>query len=128
VRPDRTITVTADVADVIRAAARVTGLTDSQIVVRAVRMLRDDAPDTDPRQPVDVHCTYGGQTITGTFIPATRRLTVTSGPSAGETFKSPSAAARAAIIGVNPARTSTQANGWRFWHVTATGDRLDRYR
>ena len=127
-RPDRSITVTADAADVIRAAARVSGFTESQIVVRAIRMLGLDQPLEDPHTPVEVYCTYGGQTVTGTFIPATRLLTVTSGANAGQMFRTPSAAARAVIVGINPARTSTQANGWRFWHVTGTTDRLERFR
>lgn len=77
---------------------------------------------------MEVHGTYRNQRVTGVFDPGARRLTVTSGPVAGRSFKSPSAAVRAVIAAANPARVAAQSNGWRFWHVTATGERLDHYR
>jgi hypothetical protein len=71
---------------------------------------------------------YDGRRVEGEYLPATRRLTVTSDPLAGTTFKTPSGAARSVIAALNPARNAAQANGWRFWHITETGERLEVLR
>jgi len=117
----------------VRFAARVFGVTEGEVVARAVREYAratppPDRPGADPLQPVAVYGEYEKRRVEGEYLPATRRLTITSDPLAGREFKSPSGAARAAIAAINPARTSTQANGWRFWHLVATGERLEVLR
>ena len=116
----------------VRFAARVAGVSESEIVARAVRALTEEADEAaaprDPWDAVEVFAEYADQRVEGTYVPATRRLTVTSGALAGQTFRSPSAAAGAVIAALNPARATTQASGWRFWKVTATHHRLESLR
>lgn len=86
-----------------------------------------DLPD-DPWTPLTVHATYLKKRTDGQFVRATTRLTVTTGPLAGTTYGSPSAAAAAVIRAINPARTSGHNDGWRFWRVSGSGEPLDVVR
>ena len=111
----------------VRYAARLLRIPESEFIARAVHALGEGTPggaDRDPWEPVDVFAEYEGRRVTGNYIAATNRMTVTSEPLAGTTYRSPSAAARAVVAALNPARVATQTNGWRFWKVTATGQRL----
>jgi hypothetical protein len=117
----------------VRFAARMFKVSEAEVIARAVRELsRPDQPDAprrqDPWEPVPVYGDYGGRRVDGLYLPATRRLTVTSEPLAGRHFKSPSGAARAVVAALNPDRESTQTNGWRFWHLNSTGERLEALR
>ncbi|MEU0104244.1 hypothetical protein ABZ313_02605 [Streptomyces sp. NPDC006251] len=76
---------------------------------------------------VRVHAVYRGERIQGLFHTATRSLTVTRGPLAGQSFLSPSAAAMAVIQDLNPDR-SPNTNGWLFWRVTSSGAELKSLR
>lgn len=115
----------------VRYGARLLNVTEAEFVARAVRALGDAGerpPDRDPWEPVDVFAEYEDRRVDGQYVPATKRLTVTSEPLAGTTFRSPSAAARGVVGALNPARVATQTNGWRFWRVAATGQRLSVLR
>jgi hypothetical protein len=114
----------------VRFAAQAFEVSESEVVARAVRRLSSDPEPSasDPWEPVDLYAEYEGHRVEATYLPATRRLTVTSPPVAGETFTTPSAAARAVVLGLNPDRSAAQTNGWRFWRVAATHQRLDVLR
>jgi hypothetical protein len=117
----------------VRFAARLFGVSEAEVVARAMRQFSEQGADAvrparDPWTPVDVYGEYDGTRVEGQYLPATRRLTVTSAPIAGSSFKSPSGAARAVVAALNPARTATQTNGWRFWHLAETHERLEVLR
>lgn len=116
----------------VRFAARMFNVTESEIVARAVQAYSREHPPVerparDPWEPVAVYATYDGNRVEGLYLPATRRLTVTSGPVAGSRYKSPSGAARAVVAAYRPAREST-TNGWRFWRLVDTDERLEVLR
>lgn len=117
----------------VRFAARMFGVSEAEVISRAVRELAREStesarPARDPWTPVDVYGDYDGKHVEGQYLPATRRLTVTSEPIPGAKFKSPSGAARAVIAALNPARSASQTNGWRFWHLADTDERLEVLR
>lgn len=118
---------------VVRFAARVFDVSEAEVVARAVEAYaRDhsgpDRPPRDPWEPVSVYGIYEGRRFDGAYLPATRRLTVTSEPFSGARFKSPSGAARAVVATVNPEREGTPTNGWIFWRLVETDERLDVLR
>lgn len=113
----------------VRFAARMAGVSEATIVARAVAVFVDEGrADRDPWEPVQIFGEYADAQVDGLYVPATRRVTITSEPLAGERFRSPSGAARAVVLAINPGRRATQTNGWRFWRIAATGDRLDVLR
>jgi hypothetical protein len=128
----RQIEVDEQTYEVIRLAALVAGISEADVVARAVRALpsgRGDVPAVppDPWVDVDIYAVYQGRRVEARFLPATRRVTLTSGPLAGRTFPTPSTAAAAVVAEVNPDRGSP-TNGWRFWRVVATNAHLDSIR
>jgi hypothetical protein len=119
--------------ELVRFAARMFSLSESEIVARAVLSFGEQSPTfarprRDPWQPVELYGEYEGHRVGGLYLPATKRVTVTTPPLAGEKFKSPSGAARAVVAALNPERASTQTNGWRFWHLVETDERLEVMR
>lgn len=126
-----TIDLDEETHALVRFAARVFAVSESEVVARAVRALteqNDDRPAFDPWTPVDVYGEYEGHRVEGRYVPATRRLIVTSPPVAGVTFKSPSGAATAVVAALNPGRSAAHTNGWRFWHLVSTNERLEVLR
>lgn len=115
--------------DAIRIAANAAGVPMGVIVARALAAFaRETPPGTaDPWTEVRIYAEYLGQRVEGRFLPATRRVVLTSGPLAGRDFPSPSAAAAAVIRETNPARDA-RTNGWRFFHVASSGQHLDVLR
>jgi hypothetical protein len=133
VRYGDAIPVDAATAMAVRFAARLYGLTPSQVVTRAVHALGDATPEKLPEAealwaPVPVYGDYDGTRVEGEYLPATRRLAVRSEPLPGESFKSPSGAARAVVSALNPARAAPTTNGWLWWRVVATNEPLRVYR
>lgn len=105
--------------DAIDLAARVTGMTHSQVVARLVKQARTAPAPAHPggapgERMVDIHVDYQGHRTSARFDLVTHRVDVVDGPLAGQTFTTPSSAARAVIThfkpGVSPVR-----NGWLFW-------------
>ncbi|MGW4321110.1 hypothetical protein ACWEMW_18240 [Streptomyces sp. NPDC004684] len=109
-------------------AARVMGCTPSDVVRRLVESWSTAEEVDRETDGVRVHAVYRGARIEGLFDTATRTLTITGGPGAGQTFPSPSAAAMAVIQAVNPDRSTPNANGWSFWRVTRSGQELKSLR
>ncbi|RJQ83749.1 hypothetical protein [Amycolatopsis panacis] len=76
---------------------------------------------------LEVHATYDGNLVKGSFDVRTRHLTITEGPLAGQSFKSPSGAAMALVRHLNP-EVHNNRNGWTFWTITGTGHPLQTVR
>src|SRR4051812_5234912 len=108
--------------DAIDLAARITGLSHSQVVARLVQQSRAApapavlAPGADERA-IDVQADYEGHRTTARFHQLTNRVDIVGGPLAGQSFKSPSSAARAVVAHYKPG-VSPQRNGWTFWMLS----------
>src|SRR5687767_3429214 len=103
---------------------------ESEVVAHFARLFVTDEKRVppavkEPWTPIEVYGEYNGERVEGKYLPATKRLTVTTGTLAGQSFKSPSGAARAVVAVLNPERTATQTNGWRFWHDAETLQRIE---
>lgn len=128
-----TVEVDRRTYELVLFAARMFGVSPSEVVARAVRAFIDAGeattrPVTDPWTPIAVHGEYEGQRVEGQYVTATRRLIVTTPPLEGESFKSPSGAATAVVAALNPQRARAHTNGWRFWKITDTDERLEVLR
>lgn len=125
------IPVNRDTARMVQFAARMAGVSESAIVERAVQAFTGPdkpKPPPDPWEPVPIYGEYDGHRVEGDFLRATKRLTVRSGALSDQVFTSPSGAARAVVAALNPSRNDTPINGWRFWRLAATHDRLNVLR
>jgi hypothetical protein len=126
------IDVPDSVAAKIALLAKAWRVSQGGAVRRLVEEFESDLHD-EPVDPgvvgkqIPVHADYQGAHVEGTYNRTDRSLTITSGPALGHRFPSPSAAAIAVVSalkpGINPNR-----NGWMFWIVTATGNRLQSVR
>lgn len=124
-----TVRLDSETHAMVRFAAEVSGLSESDVLARAVRRYAEHrGADADPWTPVDVYAEYEGERVEGQYLPATRRLTVTTGPLAGAAFSSPSAAARAVAAAIKPSRADSPMNGWKLWRLTGSDERLDVLR
>ncbi|MCD2463544.1 hypothetical protein MBT42_08230 [Streptomyces sp. MBT42] len=75
---------------------------------------------------VGVHARYDGHRIDAEFDPASESVTILAGPAEGR-YKSPSGAATAVLQAYNPG-VAPHRNGWSFWVVDASGERLQSIR
>ena len=128
-----TIDIDERTHEMIRFAARTFGVAESEVIARFVRAFSrkpDDTPEVprDLWEAVPIVAEYEGHRIEGLYLPATQRVTVTTEPLPHSHFKSPSGAARAIVTVLNPERTSPQTNGWKFWHLAETDERLEVLR
>lgn len=118
-------------------AARVAGITIAELLDRLTAP-SDAAPSASGPQAValqanaetKVYATYRGQRIDGFLDLETERLRVTAGPAdlVGQSFRSPTQAAVAAVRMINPGRDHPETNGWRFWREAESGRIIDRLR
>lgn len=115
------ITVDQPTYEAVDLAARLTGMTHSQVMARLVQQSKSARPSTPGAddQTTDIFADYEGHRTNARFSGLTNRIDIVDGPLSGQSFKSPSSAARAVVAhykpGVNPHR-----NGWSFW-VLADG-------
>ena len=110
--------------------ARAWGITEGKAVERLLdEFQRGEAPRDPAPGPgrVSVHAVYGGMRIEGRFDPASGGLDISSGPLAGTAYRSPSGAAIAVVSQQNRS-VSPNRNGWSFWIVTESGERLQTLR
>jgi hypothetical protein len=125
------INVADGTARKIRLAASLSGMTEGEIVARAIARLMDGSATSTTPEPatklVPIHAIYEGQLIEALYDPATHRIDVTSGACDGSSYKSPSMAARAVVTAMNP-NVSPHRNGWSFWRVTDGGAFLQAIR
>ncbi|MEU2614463.1 hypothetical protein ABZ570_23205 [Micromonospora sp. NPDC007271] len=115
-------------------AASVSGLTKGQVVARLVadaRARAESSPGASrgEKEPaaVSVYADYAGHRTYASFIPGPGRIEITSGPLAGQTFKTPSQAARQIVQHYNP-EVSPHRNGWNFFLLAETGAPLQTLR
>nr|WP_078903259.1 hypothetical protein [Streptomyces toyocaensis] len=100
----------------IEFAASMGGTTAGEVVARLVKSASVPAAASkeDEERKVGVYVDYEGHRTRGNYDRDTKRIDITSGPLAGQSFKTPTGAARAVVThykpGVNPNR-----NGWSFW-------------
>lgn len=113
-----TITVDAPTFDALTLAARLTGMTEGEVVARLVQksQLAPDAPRStdDAESGVPIFADYDGHRTNARYDPLTTRIDIVDGPLAGKSFKSPSSAARAVVSHYRP-NVSPHRNGWSFW-------------
>ncbi|HYJ56936.1 MAG TPA: hypothetical protein VEX40_15735 [Mycobacterium sp.] len=101
-------------------AARMAGVSEGEILRRlvAASSLADEqpGPETDG---VPIYADYNGHRVRALYFEPTR-VEITDGPLRGESFKSPTAAARAVIRHYNPS-VNDNRNGWGFWAIDHGG-------
>lgn len=101
-------------------AARMSGCSAGEVVARLVATASMPAPareETTHRESsggVGVFADYEGRRTQGSYYPKTTRIDITSGPLAGQSFKTPTGAARAVVALYKPG-ISPNRNGWSFW-------------
>ena len=105
--------------EAIDLAARITGMNHGQVVARLIQQSKvgpePGAPSSDQEaSSVEIHVDYEGHRTAALFRELTNRVDIVGGPLAGQSFKSPSSAARAVIALYKP-DVSPQRNGWTFW-------------
>lgn len=113
-------------------AAGVAGMTKGQVVARLVAQAQSAvAPSAGEEEAepasVRVYADYAGHRTYASFIPGPGRIDITSGPLAGQSYRTPSQAAREIVKHYNPA-VSPHRNGWGFFFVAATGAPLQSLR
>lgn len=104
--------------EAIDLAARLTGMSHGEVVARLIQQTK---MPSDPSPPsgegaagVDIYADYMGHRTNARFDPITERVDLVGGPMDGESFKSPTGAARAVVGYYNP-KVSPHRNGWSFW-------------
>ncbi|MFB7085520.1 hypothetical protein [Streptomyces sp. NPDC056296] len=106
----------------IEFAARMGGTTAGEVVARLVRTasVPPSAPAATSKEGVEegrkvnVYADYEGRRTRGSFDRDTNRIDITSGPLAGQSFKTPTGAARAVVTYYRP-DVNPNRNGWSFW-------------
>ena len=106
--------------DTIDLAANITNMSHAQVIARLVHQSRlpsatTPAPSTTSNSSA-IYADYAGYRTTGSYDRMTKRIDITDGPLAGQSFKSPSSAARAVVSHYKP-NVSPHRNGWSFWMV-----------
>jgi hypothetical protein len=114
-------------------AARMAGIPVGDLVGRLVRQAStpQEAPrptemDSDERI-AHIKAVYDGHLVPAIYDKLTQRVEITDGPLHGQSFKSPTGAARAVISHFKPG-VSPHRNGWSFWSVVGSGDLLQTLR
>ncbi|MFF5339067.1 hypothetical protein [Streptomyces sp. NPDC013181] len=105
----------------IEFAARMGNTTAGEVVARLVRAASTPSAaaavtnrETAAGRKVDVFVDYEGHRTRGSYDRDTKRIDITSGPLAGQSFKSPTGAARAVVAHYKP-DVNPNRNGWSFW-------------
>jgi hypothetical protein len=123
--------VSDDVYEQVTLLARA-WTTSADDVIRRLLVDFRSAPDTSvsagpTTEQIAVHAIYAGTRTDGQYDPVTQSLTITNGPLAGRIFSKPSGAA-VALVGVLSPDVNPNRNGWSFWVVSKTGQRLQAIR
>jgi hypothetical protein len=104
-------------------AARMANLSEGVIIRRLIATIAV-AEDERPRhtdQGISVYADYDGHRVHARYLePA--RVEITDGPLSGQSFKTPTGAARAVIRHYNP-DINDNRNGWTFWQIDESGVR-----
>jgi hypothetical protein len=97
-------------------AARMASVTEAEIVRRliAASAAVADAP-VHPDDVLHVYADYEGHRTRALYHPPAR-VEILDGPLQGQSFKSPTGAARAVVRLYNPS-VNDNRNGWTFWQI-----------
>ena len=122
--------VDEDVRQQVRLLARAWSVREGEVIRRLVNAFVNQ--DAEPVAgglvaPVAIYADYEGHHVEAEFHPATKRVSVTSGPLTGRSFKSPSGAAIAVVQALNPT-VHPNRNGWSFWFLQENGQALQSIR
>ena len=127
-----TVQVLKSTREQIALLAMAWDISEAQVIDRLLATFKasgravEGEPSASP-SAVPVHAVYEGHRIEGVFDRETGTLTISSGPLAGTSYKSPSGAAVDVVHVINP-KVHPNRNGWSFWTVTATGATLQTLR
>jgi hypothetical protein len=103
-------------------AARMSGCTPGEVVARLVAAASMPGPPKENSEQLEkaggvpVYADYAGYRTQARYNQRTKRIDITSGPLAGQSFKTPTGAARAIVVHYKPG-VSPNRNGWSFWMV-----------
>lgn len=101
-------------------AARMSGCTAGDVVARLVAEASMPTPAKEESEQLEgargaaVYADYEGHRTQGRYDPRTTRIDIMSGPLTGQSFKTPTGAARAVVAHYKPG-VSPNRNGWSFW-------------
>ena len=106
--------------------ARAWGVTEEEALTRVLDDFERSAPTVDrsarePRLPI--HAIYEGHRTDALFDPASEHVEIVTGELAGRSYRTPSGAA-VDVVRLRNAAVNPNRNGWSFWTITETGDRL----
>ncbi|WP_205650133.1 hypothetical protein [Actinoplanes solisilvae] len=112
-----TIEVDEETKRTVSFAARMAHLTEGAVIRRLIATstwTEEEAPRATA-QGVAIYADYDGHRVRARYFePA--RVEIVDGPLAGQSFKSPTGAARAVIRNFNP-DINDNRNGWAFWQI-----------
>lgn len=123
-------------ARALEFAANVAGVSTGEVVARLVNQASLPVPASETPSAavhragsgrIAIHVEYAGHRTNAWFTPATHGVDIEEGPLSGQSFRSPSGAARAVVSRHKPA-VDPNRNGWIFWTVTETGGLLQGMR
>lgn len=119
-----TIEVDEDTKRTVAFAAQMANLSESAVIRRLIEastMAAAEPPEAGD-DGVAIYADYEGRRVHARYFePA--RVQIVDGPLAGQTFKTPTGAARAVVRHYNPAINDNR-NGWKFWQLdTGSGPR-----
>ncbi|MEV6847054.1 hypothetical protein [Actinoplanes sp. NPDC051411] len=119
-----TIEVDEDTKQAVAFAAQMANLSENAIIRRLITASAQAS--SERAQPgnldVAVYADYGGHRVRARFVEPTR-VEIVDGPLAGQSFKTPTGAARAVVRHYNP-DINDNRNGWTFWQLdTGSGAR-----
>jgi len=111
-----TIEVDANTKQAVSFAARMSNVSEGEIVRRLVREATPPKADDDTATPgVAIYADYEGNRVRARFY-APARVEIVDGPLAGQSFGTPTGAARAVVRHYNP-NINDNRNGWAFWQI-----------
>jgi hypothetical protein len=101
-------------------AARMANVTESEIVRRLIAASSLTREDPEPvQQGVAIYADYEGHRTRALYF-APARVEIVDGPLRGQSFKTPTGAARAVVRHYNPS-VNDNRNGWGFWQIDNGG-------
>lgn len=114
------IEVDEGVKRTVSFAARMADVTEGEIVRRLIAASSLEAEEPDPRQKsVPIYADYEGHRTRALYF-APARVEIVDGPLKGESFRTPTGAARAVVRHYNPS-VNDNRNGWGFWQIDNGG-------
>jgi len=105
-------------------AARMADVSEGEIIRRLINASALPRADLEPTEHgVAICADYEGHRVHARYF-APARVQIVDGPLAGQSFKTPTGAARAVVRLYNPSINDNR-NGWAFWQIdNGTGSRV----